>query len=74
MTSSAIWASFTYHLKASNIYNGESVHSTRRGSMIEASQNDVSIEQVQAMIRSKPIAMECVDTIQYRAGPDCADV
>ena len=64
MTSSAIWARFTHHLKVNNMYNGESVHSTRRGSMIEASQQNASIEQVQeqAMIRSKPIAMKYIDT------------
>ena len=64
MTSSAIWARFTHHLKVNNMYNGESVHSTRRGSMIEASQENASIEQVQeqAMIRSKPIAMKYIDT------------
>ncbi|KAL0023475.1 hypothetical protein WJX79_009652 [Trebouxia sp. C0005] len=32
MTSSAIWARFTSHLKAMDMYNGESVHSARRGS------------------------------------------
>ena len=72
MTSSAIWARFTHHLKVNNMYNGESVHSTRRGSIIEASQHNASIEQVQeqAMIRSKPIAMKYIDTTRptrYRA-------
>ena len=75
MTSSAIWARFTHHLKVNHMYNGESVHSTRRGSMIEASQNNASIEEVQeqAMIRSKPIAMKYIDTTRptrYRASPE----
>ena len=72
MTSSAIWARFTHHLKANDMYNGESVHSTRRGSVIEASQHNASIEQVQeqAMICSKPIALKYIDTTRptrYRA-------
>ena len=64
MTSSAIWARFTHHLKVNNMYNGESVHSTRRASMIEAAQNNASIEEVQeqAMIKSKAIAMKYIDT------------
>lgn len=66
MSSSAIWARFTHRLKVNNmtLYNGENVHSTRRGSMIEATQNNAGIEEVQdqAMIRSKPIAMKYIDT------------
>ena len=46
------------------MYNGESVHSTRRGSMIEAAQNNANIEEVQeqAMIKSKAVAMKYIDT------------
>ena len=71
MTSSAIWARFTLHLKTAGIYNGESVHSTRRGKMIEAStQHQASIEEVQeaAMIRSKPIALRYIDTSRPTRG------
>lgn len=71
MTSSAIWARFTLHLKNAGIYNGESVHSTRRGKMIESStQHQASIEEVQeaAMIRSKPIALRYLDTTRATRG------
>ena len=65
MTSSAIWARCTLHLKTAGNYNGESVHSTRRGKMIEAStQHQASIEEVQeaAMLKCKPIALRYIDT------------
>ena len=57
------------------MYSAERVHSTSRGSMIEASQNSVSIEQgqEQAMIRSKSIAMKYIDTTHptsYRASSE----
>ena len=71
MTSSAIWARFTQHLKTAGMYNGESVHSTRRGKMIESStQHQASIEEVQeaAMIRSKPIALKYIDTSRPTRG------
>ena len=64
MTSSAIWGQFTAHLKAMEMYNGESVHSTRRGKMIESSTvHQDTIEQVQAaaMIRTKQIAEKYID-------------
>ena len=71
MTSSAIWARFTLHLKNAGIYNGESVHSTRRGKMIESStQHQASIEEVQeaAMIKSKPVALRYIDTTRPTRG------
>ena len=34
MTSNAIWARLTKYLKDYGMYTGQSVHSTRRGSMI----------------------------------------
>ena len=65
MSSAAIWGRLTTHLKAFGLYQGESVHSTRRGKMIEmTTQHQASIEQVQeaAMLRSKPIAQKYIDT------------
>ena len=59
MTSSAIWARCFSHSKAMDMYNGESVHSTRRGKMIESTfAHQASIEEVQAaaMIRTKQVA------------------
>ena len=64
MTSSAIWGRFTAHLKAMDVYNGESVHSTRRGKMIESTiVHQASIEDVQtaAMIRTKQVAEKYID-------------
>ena len=64
MTSSAIWARFTSHLKAMDMYNGESVHSTRRGKMIESTfAHQASLEEVQAaaMIRTKQVAEKYID-------------
>lgn len=64
MTSSAIWARFTAHLKTMGMYNGESVHSTRRGKIIEcALVQQASIEQIQAtaMIKTKLVAERYID-------------
>lgn len=46
-TSSAMYARFTLHLKVNSIYAEESVHSTRHGKMIKATQHHATIEQVQ---------------------------
>ena len=64
MTSSAIWARFTLHLEANRMYNGESVHSTRRGKMIESSlAHQASIEEIQAaaMIKTKQLVERYID-------------
>ena len=64
MTSSAIWGRFTAHLKTMDMYNGESVHSTRRGKMIESTMvHQATIEEIQAaaMIRTKQVAEKYID-------------
>lgn len=64
MTSSAMWGRFTAHLKSMDMCNGENVHSTTRGKMIEASiVHQETIEQVQAaaMIKTKQVAERYID-------------
>ena len=64
MSSSAIWARFTTHLKATSLYTGQSVHSTRRGNIESTAQQGASIEDVQdaAMIKTRAIAVKYIDT------------
>ena len=64
MTSSAIWGRFSAHLKIMDMYSGDSVHSTRRGKMVESSiVHQATIEPVQAaaMINTKRIAERYID-------------
>ena len=59
MTSSAIWGRFTAHLKAMDMYNGESVLSTRRGKMIASSiVHHATIEEVQATVPDSKMDLE----------------
>ena len=75
MTSSAIWARFTSHLKAMCMYNGESVHSTRRGKMIESTMaHHARIDEVQAaaMIRTRYVAERYIDVSRPTRGKSVA--
>ncbi len=65
LSSSAIAGRFNAHLRAIDQYTGETVHSTRRGKMIESTvAHQAPLEQVQtdAMILSKAIALRYIDT------------
>ena len=64
MTSSALWHRLTLHLKACNLYTGQSLHSCRRGKMIHMAHNEgSSLEDVgdAAMITTKRIAQAYID-------------
>ncbi|KAL0020901.1 hypothetical protein WJX77_008863 [Trebouxia sp. C0004] len=58
LTSNAIWARLTKYLKAYGMYTGQSVHSTRRGSMIhQKNQMQATVSEVaQAAMCSERIA------------------